>query len=858
MQKYTRQKIAFFFACLLALVFTQPSLAQMRPSAAQIEAFKQMSPEEQQNLAEQYGVNLKSGANARQPAQPQLNDKDTESASRKEKRSALDKKKNKNTDEEENEEITLDHDVASPEKTAVIEAILERAKDDITLDQQSTKRSTDQSLKQFGYDLFESADTTLTPATDIPIPSEYVLGPGDSLVVQLYGKENSSYKLVVTREGQIQFPNIGPVSVAGLNFVDARALIEQTINQQMIGVKAAVTMGELRSIRVFVMGDAVRPGSYTVSSLSTMTNALLNSGGISKIGSLRNIQLKRSGSVVATLDLYDLLLHGDTSEDSRLLPGDVIFIPPIGHTVGVAGEVLRPAIYELKGEKTASDAIKLAGGLLATAYPQASRIERISVQGERTLVDINLDTTQGKNMPLRNADIVQVFSVLESMEDIVLLEGHIGRPGAVAYKPGMRVSDVIPSAGALLPNPDLNIALIERETRPTRQITVLAFNLGDAISNRGSASNLRLEPRDKLYVFDFETKRTEQLKSLIQRMKLQASKSLRKQVVSTAGSVRFPGEYPFIAGMSTLDLISMAGGLTEQAYGLRGEITRVRFDASEQQSLEHLNVNLSDSGDTAVEAQDQLQIKRLPNWIDEQKVTIEGEVAFPGIYKIKRGETLSQVVARAGGLNQWAYPEAAIFSRKDLRDLETERLQQLKEQLESDIAAAQTEQQSGDQKIKVEDAQLLLKSAESVKPLGRMVIDLDRAIKDPNHYDIVLRDQDALVIPAHKQAVTVVGEVQFATSHLYEKNLDASDYIERSGGTTMKADKKRIYVVKANGRVFLPQKSGWFRKGNISIEPGDTVVVPLDADRIKSLTLWTSATQIFYQIALGAAAVASF
>lgn len=855
MQKHVTQKLARLLAALLALAFMQPALAQMRPSAAQIEAFKQMSPEQQQELARQYGIDLKSMGNS-QPAQPRLNDKDTDDKLSDRARRKKDRD-DKDFDEAQDED-ERDRKQAQELPPAVIESILGRAKGDISLEQQSTKRTTEQTLKQFGYDLFGDVDSSLMPATDIPIPNEYVLGPGDTLVVQLYGKENSSYNLVVTREGQIQFPDIGPVNVAGLNFVDARALVEQTVTQQMIGVKASVTMGELRSIRVFVMGDAVRPGSYTVSSLSTMTNALLASGGVSKIGSLRNIQLKRSGKVMATLDLYDLLLHGDTSRDSRLLPGDVIFIPPIGRTIGVAGEVLRPAIYELKGEKTASEAIKLAGGLLATAYAQASRIERISVHGERTLVDINLDTAQGRNMPLRNADVVQVFSVMESMEDIVLLDGHVGRPGAVAYKPGMRITDLIPSASALLPNADLNIALIERETRPTRQIVVLAFNLGEAIANPAGKNNVTLQPRDKVYVFDFETRRAQQLKPTLDRLKQQASKSLRKQVVSTAGNVRFPGEYPYVAGMNTLDLISMAGGLTEQAYGLRGEITRIRFDASEQQTLEHLNVNLADSGSTKIEPGDQLQIKRLPNWTDAQTVTIEGEVAFPGTYKIKRGETLSQVMQRAGGLNQWAYAEGAIFSRKDLRDLEAERLEQLKKQLESDIAAAQTEQQSSNQKINVEDAQLLLKSAEGVKPLGRMVIDLKKAIGDPQHYDIALKDQDALVIPARKQAVTVVGEVQFATSHLYDKNLDANDYIERSGGTTMKADKKRIYVVKANGRVFLPRKSGWFRKNDVNIEAGDTVVVPLDADRIKSLTLWTNATQIFYQIALGAAAVASF
>lgn len=852
MPKHTTQKFAFIFSALLLLVLL-PGLAQFthaQPTPAQLDMLKNLSPAEQQALAKQYGVDLKAMGGANQPAQPRLNANDVTPVIL----------NNQATSDTDTRTETTEATPATPvEEPAVIESIVDRAKGDITLDATSTRRTTEQTLKQFGYDLFGSADTTFTPATDVPIPTDYVLGPADTLVVQLYGKENMSYSLVVNREGQIQFPEIGPLNVAGLNFIDARALIEQTVAQQMIGVKASVTMGELRSIRVFVLGDAVRPGSYTVNSLSTMTNALFASGGISKIGSLRNIQLKRNGNVVTTLDLYDLLLRGDTSGDARLLPGDVIFIPPIGNTVGVAGEVLRPAIYELKtGKASAEDAIRLAGGLLATAYPQASRIERISVQGERTLVDINLTTTQGKNMPLRNADVVQVFSVLESMEDIVLLEGHVGRPGALAYKPGQRVADVIPSAAALLPNADLNIALIERETLPTRQVSVLAFNLGDAISNRSGKHNLALQPRDKIIVFDFETNRAKTLQPLIDRLKLQASKSMRKQIVSTAGNVRFAGEYPLTRDMTAQDLIALSGGLTEQAYGLQGEITRVRFDASEQQYLDHITVALASSSGVRIDAEDQLQIKRIPNWIQEETVTIEGEVAFPGTYKIKRGETLSQLLQRAGGLNQWAYPGGAVFSRKELRALEAERLEQLKKQLEADIAAAQTEQQSDDQKVEIEDAQLLLKSVSGVKPLGRMVIDLEKVVKDPEHFDIALRDQDALVIPARKQAVTVVGEVQFATSHLYDKHLDASDYIERSGGPTVKADKKRIYVVKANGRVFLPKRSGWFRKNDVAIEPGDTVVVPLDADRIKSLTLWTSATQIFYQIALGAAAVASF
>ncbi len=262
------------------------------------------------------------------------------------------------------------------------------------------------------------------------------MGPGDNIIVQLYGKENESHALTINREGEIQFPHLGPLVVAGLSFTDVKALINTTVGEQMIGVKASVTMGALRSIRIFILGEAKLPGSYTVNSLSTMTNALFASGGISKMGSLRNIQLKRGGQLVTHLDLYDLLLSGDTSNDARLLPGDVIFVPSIGKTVGVSGEVRRPAIYELKDEKTTQQAVALAGGFLPTAYPQVSRIERISDGGQRTLVDVDLKSAKGKNLKIKDADVLQVFSVLDTMEDVVLVEGHVKRPGGSAWRQG--------------------------------------------------------------------------------------------------------------------------------------------------------------------------------------------------------------------------------------------------------------------------------------------------------------------------------------------------------------------------------------------------------------------------------------
>lgn len=794
--------------CASAYAFT--------PTPEQIEQFKQLPRAEQERLARQYGVDLNEIVPA-QSAQP----------------------------------LAVEPVPTMQDGRRRVEpAVSEPAQGDI--DTVSKK------LRLFGYDLFENNAAAFQPAIDIPVPADYVVGPGDTFVVQLYGKENANYALTVTREGVVQFPEIGPVSLAGLKFSQAQSVIEQTISEQMIGVKSAVTMGTLRTIRVFVLGEAVQPGSYVVGSLSTMTNALFASGGVTEIGSLRNIQLKRQGQVITTLDLYDLLLKGDTRNDARLLPGDVIFIPPQGKTVGIEGEVRRPAIYEIKQEKTFAEAIALAGGLLPTAYAQASRVERINDQGERTVLDVDLASAKGKSQPLKAADVVRVYSVLDTQENIITVEGHVKRPGMTAWKPGIRVSQVLGDIRELLPNPDLNAALIQREVMPARTLSVLVFNLGEALTQPGGSSDLQLQPRDVVMVFDLETDRAKQLEPVIERLRTQATRQNRQKVVGVVGNVRFPGNYPLSNQMSAQQLIQLAGGLNQNAYDLEAEITRYSLDEQQRQSINYVDLPIASAEQHLLQPEDRLNIRRLPNWSPEETIEITGEVMFPGKYTIRRGETLSQILQRAGGLTDQAYPQGAIFTRKELQQLEAQRLRELRQRLESDIAAANIEQQNESDKVDVQDAKQLLENIESVKPLGRMVIDLPLLVKDPQKQDVRIIGGDTLFVPRFKQSVTVVGEVQYPTSHLFESKLSVQDYIDRSGGVNIKADKSRVYVVKANGRVFLPQKSGWFSRDMVDVEPGDTVVVPLDADRIKSLTLWTSVSQVFYQVALGAAAVASF
>ncbi len=298
------------------------------------------------------------------------------------------------------------------------------------------KEEGEAALKPFGYDLFEGVPSTFAPVSDIQVPSDYIVGPGDKLEIQLYGNEPASYSLTVERDGRINFPKLGPINLSGLTFENARAAIEQRVAKQLIGSRVSVTMGNLRSIRVFVLGEANKPGSYTVSGLSTMTNALFVSGGVKKIGSLRNIQLKRNGKLITVLDLYDLLLHGDTSGDRQLLPGDVIFIPPIGPIVSVDGAVRRPAIYEIKGEKTVADAVELAGGLSPEADEKLGQMERILPSSLHEMQNVDLTSEASRKMLLANGDKLRIPLIRPTLENSVTLTGYVFRPGAFEYKAG--------------------------------------------------------------------------------------------------------------------------------------------------------------------------------------------------------------------------------------------------------------------------------------------------------------------------------------------------------------------------------------------------------------------------------------
>lgn len=725
-----------------------------------------------------------------------------------------------------------------------------------------------QALKPFGYDLFAGSPSTFAPATDVPVPAEYIVGPGDTLQVQLIGTTKGRYALVVGRDGKINFPELGPISVGGQRFDDVRSNLEARVDEQMIGTQVSVGMGELRSIRVFVLGDAETPGSYTVSGLSTITNALFVSGGVKKIGSLRNIQLKRGGRVVTTLDLYDLLLNGDTSADVRLMPGDVIFVPPVGATVGLSGEVRRPAIYELKSETTAGQLLQLGGGLLPEADPSIATLERVNEQRQRVTVDVNLATPAGRTRALQAGDTVRVPAIRPILEESIVVSGHVHRPGGYQFTPGMRLADLIPSLDELEPNADQRYILVRREIPTDRRMRVFSVDLEKALTQPESAANFELAPRDQIFVFDRESGRDRIIEPLMRELHLQSRIDEPTLEVSVAGKIKVPGRYPLEPGMRVSDLLRAGGSLDEAAYGGQAELTRyeIASDGTRQAELIEIDLRQAMNGDPAADLAlrpfDYLVIKEVPLWAAQEEVEIRGEVKFPGRYPIHRGETLRSVMARAGGLTDLAFTDGAIFTRDELKERERKQLATLATRMESDLAQASlmSAQEAGkDAGQALAVGQSLLASLREAKPVGRLVIDLDRATAATpgSEQDIVLKDGDRLLVPRVVQEVTVIGEVQSATSHLFRKDLSRDEYIAMSGGLTPRADDDHIYVVRADGSVVTRSGGAWYN-GGVEIKSGDTIVAPLDTERMRPLPFWIAVTTIIYNLSIAAAAVNSF
>ena len=719
-------------------------------------------------------------------------------------------------------------------------------------------------LQPYGYDFFER-DQPPPDTSQIPVPTTYTIGPGDGLRLQLFGAQTAIYELSVDRDGVLNVPELGPVTVAGMSFDAMRADIQRRVSAQLTGTDVSVTLSDLRTIQVFVSGDVIKPGSYNVSALSTMLDVLQYGGGIARSGSLRDVRLNRNGQTIARLDLYQLLLFGNASRNRRVHDGDVIFVAPVGPQVSVSGAVQRPAIYESRGSLSVRGALQLAGGVKSSALLSGARLQRSDPAQGVTVVGLNLSDSADLETMLEAGDALLLPGDTDQIDKAVRLSGHVFRPGLYDWHEGMRLSQLIRFQHDLKPEADLGYVLVERQQSPNGPITAVSADLGAWWRSGEIADDLQLEARDRVYVFSRtqEQARSVYLAEVLDRLRRQATSDSPSAIVRVGGLVNAPGDYPLEPGMTISDLIRAGGGLAESAYRGSAELTRFSSDSLAIGRNTLLKVDLAailrgeDVADVTLNPYDFLNIKQLSRWAEQQFIEIRGEVLFPGVYPLFEGEKLSSAIERAGGLTPYAFPEGSVFTRESLKSREREQLDSLAARIESDLASLALSDTAQTEALTI--GRSLLTQIETTEPAGRLVIDLSGSLTANSEVDILLRDGDVLSIPPRSQEVTVIGEVQYATSHLWAAGVSRDDYIQRSGGVTVKADERRIYVVRANGEVVVSNRSRFFsRSQGLDIRPGDTIVVPLDTDRVKPLVLWSSATQILYNLAIAAAAVNSF
>lgn len=876
-------------ASMISVVAFSGTVSAQTPTPQQIEMFKQLPASQQQALAAQYGIPLPSSSGVTEGYQnPQVM----------------------------NERPPQPVDAEQPKAP------------------KTTENQQDE-LTRFGIELFASSPSTFAPISDVPVPAEYQVGPGDEVVVQLFGKENQTHRLRVNREGVINFPTLGPVQVGGMSFSNVRESLQQRVREQMIGVRSDVTMGELRSMQIFVMGDAFKPGAYTVSGLTTISQAIYYSGGFSDSGALRDIQLKRNGQLIRRLDMYDLLLKGDTRNDVRLMPGDVVFIGPVKQTIEIDGEVNRPAIYEIKPGESYAHIVKMAAGLTANAYADQVQVKRSAKNGIREVLTLALSSNAGLNTKAKNGDKITVGKRSDELTNYVQVEGDVQHPGYYQWRSGTKLSHLFSGVDtAFNSTADVHYALVVREINPQRDIKVFQVDLANAIMSPSSKDNLLLNSRDRVLVFnrfnleelealsqsadDNATAKTfeqAQLQTFEQELKDQQSNNaaldrvdnqqiqliyqgqeidqeqidrvkqstrqallapvlmqLRQQAVyghppliaEVGGEVKHPGSYPIASSMTVKHLVEAAGGLTPDAFIMNAELSRSTFDNEAQRSvLDISRINLGNAllGDAAENAKvgprDRLNVLEQPNANLRRTVTLQGEVRFPGTYSVRQGETMHELIERAGGLTGFAHPQGAIFTREALRLQEEKQLNQYAADIRKETAKKtfRVDNNLGSTITDPDKTLSFVEEASKSKALGRMVVQLDQITQGNESADFMLEDGDFLFVPTFRNSISIMGEVQVSITYLLDNKLDVKDYLNKAGGIKKQADEDRIFVVRADGSVYKPNSGYWFGNKNEQLKPGDTIVVPIDTDYRDALSTWTAATQILYQIGVAVNAI---
>lgn len=666
--------------------------------------------------------------------------------------------------------------------------------------QEFVAQSLGRRLPMYASGFFKKPPSTFAPQRDIPVTSDYAIGPGDELVISIWGSvEVAQQSVTVDRNGLINLPKVGSVSVVGVRYQNLQGHLKSAIGRVFRNFELDVSLGKLRSIQVYVVGRAKRPGSYTISSLSTLVNALFVSGGPNLNGSMRHIQLKRGSKIITDFDMYDLLLNGDKSQDVQLLSGDVIYIPPVGYLAAIAGSVRLPAIFELKGKETLSDLLDMSGGLTNTASGKTAAIERIHERSVRKVDEFQLDQ-DGLAKPMQDGDLVTIYAISPRFDNAVTLRGNTATPGRHPWKDGMRISDVIPDRESLITDnywlkqnqsSRINIvgegrlrtevkrtleevnweyAVVERLNSKDLTTSLIPFNLGKAVLDHDPAQDLLLQPGDVITVFAKDD--------------IQVPVDKRTKYVMLEGELVRPGVYQVQPGETLRQMVARVGGIGPQAYLLGSVFTR--------------------------EATRQMQQKRL----DEITTQMEEDVQ----------RTISENASAALAKEDVDATKAQAASQKAL------------------IAKMRQVKATG---------RIVLEMPEQ-----------NAQMKDLP--DIALEDDDRLYIPFTPSTVSVMGTVYNQNSFLYRQGQSVNDYLKKAGGPTRDGDEDDVYLVRANGQVISKRQGGSMFGGSSMFGggfdgrqaiPGDTVVVPEKLDKYnltKDLKDWT---QIFYQFAIGIASM---
>jgi polysaccharide biosynthesis/export protein len=726
--------------------------------------------------------------------------------------------------------------------------------------QEFVATSLGRSLPLFGHNLFYGTPSTFAPVDRVPVTPDYVLGPGDEIVIRAWGQVDIDYRTTVDRNGAIHIPQIGTLNVGGLRYQDLHGFIRSHISRIFRNFELSVMLGQLRSIQLFIVGQAKRPGAYTVSSLSTLVNALFASGGPSTKGSMRRIQLKRGNDVVTEFDLYDLLIRGDKSKDARLQPGDVIYIPPIGDLVAISGSVNEPAVYELKGASSLGDLIQLAGGLATTAEGQKATVERIADRRARRVAEFSLDNA-GLSRPIHDGDLVQIRALSPRFENAVTLRGAVAVAGRYPWREGLRVRDVIPTRDALIvpdywqrqneaPRSSLGREARARLDFERSQLEGASRQRDDSRSRdnsrlRDEQSRLRNDasPRDELRSRE-DTRARDDIRREELRLQGQGEQRLRTEIKRTYDEINW--DYAVIERLNYDDLTTMLIPFNLGRAVLEGD------------AIHNLVLRPGDVITIFSKADIQVPVAKQTKF-----VRLEGELVTPGVYQILPGETLRQLVARVGGTTVNSYLYGSEFTRESVRIQQQKRLDEALDRLAQEIertAAAKTQTgldtDAAAAQLQAESQRKLLDRMRDVKATGRIVLDIPQNRAELSTLpEVALEDGDRFFVPSRPSTVGVIGAVYNQNTFVYANGKRVGDYLDHAGGATRDADTGRIYIVRADGSITGRAHGSFFSVFNAGerLMPGDTIVVPENFERFRLTKELKDWSQIFYQFALGVA-----